>query len=71
MNKNQIRYTVACVSEFAKMKKITQQEAFRYLYNYKAIDFLVEFYDVEHTLSFDEVVEDLTLISQKNGGNIQ
>jgi len=35
------------------------------------MDFLVEFYDVEHTLSFEDAVHDLTLVSQQNGGKIQ
>lgn len=70
-NDNQIKYTVACVNEFAKSKNLTQKQSFTYLYEHKAMDFLVEFYDVEHTLSFEDVIQDLTMISQKNGGMIQ
>lgn len=71
MDKKLIRYTVACVNEFAANKSLTEKQAFDYLCNHGAMDFLVEFYDVEHTLSFDDAIHDLTLVSQKNGGKIQ
>lgn len=67
----QIRYTVACVSEFAQSKALTKKQAFLYLFEHKAMDFLNEFYDVEHTLSFDDAVSDMTAVCQKNGGKIQ
>ena len=53
MDKKLIRYTVACVNEFAANKSLTEKQAFDYLCNHGAMDFLVEFYDVEHTLSFE------------------
>ena len=64
-------YAVACVSEFAQAKNLSTKEAFSYLYNHKGLQFLKDFYDVEHTLSFDEVVDDLTTICRQNGGAIQ
>lgn len=67
---NKIRYTVACVNEFAASKSLTKTQAFTYLYEHKALDFLDEFYDVEHTLSFQDAIADLTAVSQKNGGKI-
>ncbi len=71
MDKKLIRYTVACVNEFAANKNLTEKQAFDYLCNHGAMDFLVEFYDVEHTLSFEDAINDLTLVSQQNGGKIQ
>ncbi|MCD8151380.1 MAG: DUF3791 domain-containing protein [Clostridiales bacterium] len=41
-----------------------------YLRQYKGIDFLHEFYDVEHTLSFDDTMDDLSIICRKNGGTV-
>lgn len=70
MDKKLIRYTVACVNEFAANKSLTEKQAFDYLCNHGAMDFLVEFYDVEHTLSFEDAINDLTLVSQQNGGKI-
>lgn len=68
---NQIRYTVACISEFVKSKMLTKTQAFLYLLEHKALDFLEEFYDVEHTLSFEDAISDMTAVCQKNGGKIQ
>ena len=68
---NQIRYTVACVNEFARAKSLSKTQAFLYLLEHKALDFLTEFYDVEHTLSFEDAVSDLTNVSLQNGGKIQ
>ena len=66
--RKQINYAVALVSEFAKKHRLSQQEAFAFLYKYKAIEFLKENYDIEHTLSFDEAVEDMMIICSNNGG---
>ena len=68
---NQIRYTVACINEFANSKGLTKVQAFSYLLEHKALDFLTEFYDVEHTLSFDDALSDLTAVCIKNGGRIR
>ena len=46
------------------------RDAYVYLSRNKGIEFLKEFYDVEHTLSFEEVLDDLTAICQKNGGTV-
>lgn len=66
--KKKINYTVACVNEFADQHHLSSKEAFIYLYDHKGIAFLKENYDVEHTLSFDDAVEDLTIICRNNGG---
>ena len=66
--RNKVNYTVACVSEFASRHGMDQKSAFRFLYKYNAIQFIKDNYDIEHTLSFDEVVEDMRLICRKNGG---
>ena len=41
-----------------------------YLQQYKGLDFADEFYDVEHTLSFDQAVEDITMYCKRMGGSI-
>jgi hypothetical protein len=69
-DKKTIAYIVACVSEFARATGLNPQEAFRYLYDHGGIDFLFEFYDVEHTLSFDDAIDDLKAVTQKAGGLI-
>ena len=67
--KNKINYTVVCINEFAYKYHIAAKEAFTYLYDHKGIEFIKEHYDIEHTLSLDDAVEDLTLVCRRNGGN--
>lgn len=66
--KKQSDYAVSCVSEFAARHGMTQKEAFRFLYKYGAIAFLKEDYEIEHTLSYDDVMDDMLAICQRNGG---
>ncbi len=70
-DKNVIDYIMTAIIEFARHHKLSIRGASNYLNRFKGIDFLSDFYDVEHTLSFNDCVEDLTLICQKNGGKIQ
>lgn len=67
---DRIDYLIALISEFAKAHQISPQKAYIYLNQYKGLNFADEFYDVNHTLSFDNVVEDLTLYCQRNGGQL-
>ena len=66
--KTRLDYMIALISEFAAYHDITMQQAYLYLKQYKGIDFVDDFYDVEHTLSFDQVVEDLTSYCKRMGG---
>ena len=65
---NKISYTVACVSSFATAHNLSKKDAFSYLYNNKAIAFLKEHYNIEHTLSLDDAVADMAEICRQNGG---
>ena len=65
---NKIAYIIAVVNEFASRFSLNSQQAYRYLDCFKGIDFVDEFYGVEHTQSFEDVVDDLTLYCHKNGG---
>jgi len=65
-----IQYYVMCVSAFSNIKGMNKQDAFNYLYNHHGIEFLVDCYDAEHTLSLDNAVDDLTMVCKNNGGTI-
>jgi hypothetical protein len=67
---NTIHWTVVCVNEFARRFALDVKSAFQYLYKHGGIDFLSEHYEAEHTLSFDETVEDLQRVCRNNGGEI-
>lgn len=65
---DKVAYIIAVVNEFATRFSLNSQQAYRYLDRYKGIDFVDEFYGVEHTQSFEDVVDDLALYCHKNGG---
>ena len=65
---NKVNWMVVCVGEFARNKAVDVKTAFKYLYDFGGIAFLKEHYEAEHTLSFDDAVEDLTVVCQRNGG---
>lgn len=66
--KNKIEYIIAIVSDFAAAHSLTTMQAYRYLERYHGIDFIDRFYNVEHTFSFEDVIEDLTAYCHRKGG---
>lgn len=67
---DRINYFVALITEFARAHQLTTSQAYAYLQRYKGLDFVDEFYDVEHTFSFDNTVEDITAYCHRMGGDI-
>lgn len=65
---DKLAYIIAIVNDFAAKFSLNPQQAYRYLSRFKGIDFVDEFYDIEHTQSFEDVVDDLALYCRKNGG---
>lgn len=65
---DKLAYIIAVVNEFAAAFSLNSQQAYRYLDRFKGIDFVDQFYNVEHTQPFEDVVEDLALYCRKNGG---
>ena len=68
--KRKIGFTIACVNEFANKHNLSVKEAFQYLFQFKGIAFIKENYDVEHTLDFETVLEDLEKKKKKNEGTL-
>ncbi|MBD5103272.1 MAG: DUF3791 domain-containing protein [Ruminococcaceae bacterium] len=68
--RKQINYAVACVGEFARKHGLNVKDAFCFLFRYKAIEFLKENYDIEHTLSLDDALDDMLTVCERNGGNL-
>ena len=63
-----INFTVVCVNEFARKYNLSAKEAFQYLFQFKGIEFIKENYEVEHTLSFDTILEEIEVLCKRNGG---
>lgn len=70
-DKYQIPYFNACIMAFGKRYGIETKAAYQYLRRFKALDFLLDFYKIEHTLSIEDAVDDMTVICKNNGGLLQ
>ena len=67
---NILDFIVSIISDFAARFRISIPQAYRYLDNNKGIDFLLRNYDVEHTFSFDDVVQDVTDFCHNRRGSL-
>lgn len=67
---DRIEYVVACVGAFAQRYQLSNMQAYAYLRRFTGIDFLLDCYAAEHTLSIDDAVSDLQVICQREGGNM-
>jgi hypothetical protein len=70
MDKNAVHYFIVCVADFAEKYKMSIKDAFLYLKKFNGIRFLIENYEIEHTLSKEDTLEAVSLIARKNGGHL-
>ena len=70
MSKYQIPYTNACIRAFGRRFAISAKDAYQYLHKYQGIDFLIEYYEIEHLESIEDAVDDLTAFCKNNGGHL-
>ena len=66
--RNTVNYMVICINDFAERFSLDVKTAYRFLSQFGGIDFLLEHYEIEHTLSLDEAVDDLERVCHQNGG---
>ena len=59
MSKYEIPFLTSAIQAFAMKFAI-----------YKALAFLMEFYDVEHLQSMDDTIDDMLVICRQNGGTL-
>lgn len=67
---DRIEYVVACVGAFAQQYDLSNTQAYAYLRRFTGIDFLLDCYAAEHTLSIEDAVSDLQIICSREGGRI-
>jgi len=65
---NKLEYVVCCIGAFAKRFAISNAMAYRYLATFMGLEFLYKHYDVEHTQSIEDAVEDMGRICMRHGG---
>jgi len=68
---NKVEYIVCCVGAFASKYSLSNMQAYAYLRKFSGIDFLLNCYEAEHTLSIDDAVTDLQQVCTNNGGQIK
>lgn len=68
---NRIEYLATCISAFGEQFKLSNIESYNYLKRYKGVDFLIDCYEAEHTLSIENAVEDLQTLCSNNGGKLK
>ena len=66
--KNRVEYIIAVIGDFARTHSLTTMQAYRYLERFKGLDFIDKFYEVNHTFSFEDVIDDLTIYCHRKGG---
>lgn len=70
-NKNDIiEFIISSINDFADFVGLTEHQAFLYLKNHNAIDFMVRHYGVMHTLAVAENMESLINFCRKERGRI-
>lgn len=67
---DKIEYVVCCVGAFAARFGLSNAQAYAYLRRFSGIDFLIDCYAAEHTLSIDDAVSDLATICGRKGGRL-
>ena len=67
---NKIEYVICCVGAFASRFNLSNVKAYAHLRRFTGIDFLLDCYAAEHTLSIEDAVEDLIHICLQKGGQI-
>lgn len=68
--KNKLDFTIALIAEFAATYKLKQKQAFNYLNRFQGMQFLHKHYNVLHTQSFEDVIENLATVCRNNGGQL-
>lgn len=69
-DRDKLHYTMMAISLFAERHALSRKSAALYLTKYKGIDYLDDYYEVEHTLSFDDCLDHLGAVCRKNGGGL-
>ncbi len=65
-----IPYINTCIRRFARRYGLSLKKSALYLFQFRGLQFLDEFYPAEHLLSLDDAIDDLTKICKENGGTV-
>lgn len=65
---DKIEYIIMLIKLFAKHFGLTYMQAFRYVSLHDGIEYAEKYYNILHTLSFEDQVEGLAAFCHKKGG---
>jgi hypothetical protein len=68
--KDVVDYIAFIINEFSLKNSLSMKQSFNYLYRYGGIDFLNEFYDVEHCENPNLTLDAVQDICAQNGGEL-
>ena len=69
--KHETDYGFQTIRKFAEHYSLSCKQAYQYLKRFSGIDFLDDCFEAEHTLSFEDAIEDLSRVCQNNGGYLR
>lgn len=64
-------YFIMTIRKFAEHYSLSCKQAYQYLKRYAGIAFLDDCFEAEHTLSFEDAIEDLSRVCQNHGGYLR
>lgn len=65
---NRLLYYFRCIGDFAHKHGLTNAEAYKFLADYKGLDFIIDHYETEHTQSIEDSIDDMMIVCRRNGG---
>lgn len=68
--KDIVDYIAFIINEFSLKNSLSMKQSFNYLYRYGGIEFLNEFYDIEHCENPNLTVKAIQDICVQNGGTL-
>lgn len=68
--KQSLAYYIVCVRSFGETYGLTPKESYSYLDRHKGLQFLIDCYEAEHTLSIEDAVSDMASVCKRNGGQL-
>lgn len=70
LTKDKAEYLIVFINEFARQYKLTSVQANRYLSRFKAVNFLIDQYNIAHTQGFESMVSDMAAYCRRHRGAI-
>ncbi|MDR0842741.1 MAG: DUF3791 domain-containing protein [Acidobacteriota bacterium] len=67
-NLRKLDWLVEVLASFARTHGISRKQAYEFASESGALDFIIRHYEVEHQLSFEDVLDDIEAVSSRNGG---